>query len=159
MSSGKRALERSSAPCILRTPSAGPSELGWRAPCSTRPEATPSPSRPPPSRRSWPSVRCGWHSPLVCWNSAPSSSPRPTRRSAAQPGQKRLRVPPQHLVEHVLAVALALPVAEQPLVAQQRIVGAEHDAILKSPADLQLQVGREVARRPAVQLVPDAGLV
>src|SRR5467141_939338 len=159
MSSGKRGLERSSVPCILRTRSAGPSELGWRAPCLTRPAATPPPSWPPRSRRSWPWVRCGWHNPLACWNSAPNRSPRPTRRSAAQRGQKRLRVPPQHLVEHVLGVALALPVGEQTLVAQQRIVGAEHDATLKSPADLQLEIRREIAGRPAVQLVPHAGLV
>ena len=51
------------------------------------------------------------------------------------------------------------PVTDQPLVAEERIVGPEHHPVLQAPTDLALQIVREVLRRPAVELVPDVGLV
>ena len=59
----------------------------------------------------------------------------------------------------LLRVAELAPVVGQPFQGQGRPVPAEHDAVLQAAADLLLQRGREIFRRPAVQLVSDVSLV
>src|SRR6202012_3531354 len=54
---------------------------------------------------------------------------------------------------------LPLPAADQPLIAEQRIVGAEHDAVFEPARNLVTQISGVIFRRPAVQLVPDVTLV
>ena len=56
-------------------------------------------------------------------------------------------------------IAELVPIGEQSLVAEQRVVGREHDPLGESSRDLALQFVGEVFRRPAVQLAPDIGLV
>src|SRR5882724_5311172 len=74
-------------------------------------------------------------------------------------GKEPLGVPMEDLVEDLLRIAFSLPVADQPVVGEKRVVAAEHDAIFQASRDLMLEVGRVVFGRPAVQLVPDIALV
>src|ERR1700722_17942882 len=62
-------------------------------------------------------------------------------------------------LQHVVGIALRLPVVYQPLVAEQRIVGAEHDEVLEPARNLVTQIGGVIFWRPAVQLVPDVTLM
>ena len=52
-----------------------------------------------------------------------------------------------------------MPVGEDSLVAEERVIGGEQDALGKPPRDLALQFIGEVSRRPTVQLAPDIRFV
>src|SRR5258708_21133818 len=86
----------------------------------------------------------------------PRSMPSPWRPDL---GKEALGVAMEDLVQDLRRIAFRLPVADQPVVGEKRVVGAEHDAILEASRDLVLEVGRMVLGRPAVQLVPDIALV
>ena len=52
-----------------------------------------------------------------------------------------------------------MPVGEDSLVAEERVIGGEHNPLGKPPRDLALQFIGEVLRRPTVQLAPDIRLM
>ena len=56
---------------------------------------------------------------------------RPSRASYAERGEEGLGVLGEDAREDVLGIALRLPLRQQALVGEERIVGAEHDAVLE----------------------------
>src|SRR5690349_2660905 len=70
-----------------------------------------------------------------------------------------LRVAVEDLLHHFVLVAELLPLAQDPLVRHARIVAAEHDLVLQPAAHVDLEVPREVFRRPARHLPVDVALV
>src|SRR5206468_12819802 len=94
----------------------------------------------------------------------PSGEPpsRPGAGARAPSGletQDALGVPPVDLLQDLGRVSLRLPVAEEAVVAEDGVVGAEHHPVLEPAPDLALEGVREVLRRPARHLHVDVGLV
>src|SRR5581483_92715 len=81
------------------------------------------------------------------------------RTPHAHLGQEALGVLVKDLFQNFGRITLRVPVLDEALVGEQRIVAAEQDAILETPRNLVLEVGGVIFRRPAVQLVPDIALV
>jgi len=62
-----------------------------------------------------------------------------------------LRVAVKNPLEYVVGIALGFPVTDQALIAEQRIIGTEHDAMLEPARDLMTQIGGMILRRPSMQ--------
>src|SRR5579883_2739204 len=61
--------------------------------------------------------------------------------------------------QNLFGIAFRLPVANEPLIGEKRIVGGKHYSVLQAPRDLMFEIGCEIFRRPAMQLAPNVALV
>src|SRR6478735_4805932 len=84
---------------------------------------------------------------------------RPDDSYGGRDTEQRFSVLIKNAFENRFIVAERLPVGDQPLVLQQRIISAEHDTVLQPIADLALQGVRIELGRPSVHLRPHIRLV
>jgi len=64
----------------------------------------------------------------------------------AELGEQALSVSIEDFLQHLGGQPKLRPVGAQPVVAQQRVVGAEQHAVLQPPGDLAFQLIGQVAR-------------